>query len=73
MATKQPARFATGDHVIFLGSEKSCYGTNRSSDKYIGKIVTIGKIHPTGYPYAYTFKEFENDFFLRYWFFGKLF
>lgn len=65
---KRPARFSSGDNVLFRGSEYSCYGNNKKSDKYIGQIVTIKNIHPTGYPYAYTFKEFEADIRSAYWF-----
>lgn len=64
MGLKKPPMFMSDDMCIFLGSEKSCYGVNHHSDKYIGHTVTIDRIHPTGYPYAYTFREFDSG----YWF-----
>ena len=68
METIERARFTPGEKVKFLGSKYSYYGNNRKSDKHIGKIVTIDAIHPTGRPYAYTFKEFTNEINQEYWF-----
>lgn len=63
MAIKGPPMFDVGDKVIFLGSEKSCYGVNHSYDNHIGDVVTIEERHPTGYPYAYIFKESGSGYF----------
>lgn len=63
MQTRQPPKFNVGDRVVFLGSERSRYGRNSKSDKYIGDVVTVKERHPTGYPYAYTFKEFGHEYF----------
>lgn len=60
---KQPPKFNVGDRVLFLGSEKSCYGINHHSDVHKGSIVTIKERHPTGYPYAYLFVEFDRGFY----------
>lgn len=65
---KEPAKYKTGDVVRFLGSQKSCYGTNSDSDRFIGEYVTIENIHPTGYPYAYTFNEISDLIRAVYWF-----
>ena len=59
----QPPKFSVGDRVLFLGAENSRYGKNRNSDVYKGSVVTIKERHPTGYPYAYTFVEFEVNFY----------
>lgn len=63
MQTRQPPMFDIGDKVIYLGSEESCWGINHRYDKYIGNIVTISDRHPTGYPYAYSFKESRSGYF----------
>lgn len=63
MASRLPPKFGVGDKVVFLGGNKSCYGQNKRSDKYIGTIVTIKERHQTGYPYAYIFKEFDSGFY----------
>lgn len=60
---REPPKFNVGDRVLFLGTEKSCYGINHRSDKYMGDVVTIKERHPTGYPYAYIFKEFDCGYF----------
>lgn len=65
---RQPARFASGNEVLFRGPQYSCYGVNNKAKKYAGKIVTIKNIHPSGYPYAYTFEEFESEIRSEYWF-----
>lgn len=60
---KQPPKFSIGDRVLFLGSEKSCYGINHGSDKYIGTVVTIKCRHRNAHPYAYTFEEFSVNYY----------
>jgi hypothetical protein len=57
-------KFSPGDKVVFLGSQDSQYGYNSRSDKFIGELVTIGGMHHTARPYAYTFNEMRNG----YWF-----
>lgn len=57
-------KFSPGDKVVFLGSRNSQYGYNSESNKFIGEFVTIGCMHHTARPYAYTFNEMRNG----YWF-----
>lgn len=63
MKTPLP-KYSPGDKVVFLGSQDSQYGYYSRSDKFIGELVTIGGMHHTARPYAYTFNEMRNG----YWF-----
>lgn len=65
---RSSAKFSVGDTVLFLGSSQSRYGSNSSSDKYIGWHVTISQVHRSADPHAYTIKEFDEDYGFEFWF-----
>ena len=64
---REDAKFCEGEMALFLGSDKSFYGRNKSMNKYDGEYITIGQVHKTANPVAYTIYEFEKEYGFDYW------